>query len=112
MKKIAFFIILIISLFIINNLVRSIYNLSQKQELLIKAKNQVIREKKQNELLKKQLSAVLSPEYVEEEARNKLLLRRNGEKIVIIPSISPTPKLSQTNVKKDAVWKEWMNLFF
>ena len=112
MKKIAFFIVLILSLFIINNLVRSIYNLWQKQDLFTKAKNEVILEKKRNDALKKQLSVVSNPEYVEEQARNKLLLRKNGEKIVLIPSIAqPKPK-SQVAVKKEANWKQWIDLFF
>jgi cell division protein FtsB len=113
MKKIAFFTILILSLFIINNLVRSIYNLWQKQDLLVKAKNEVIREKQINETLKKQLTVVSAPDYVEEEARNKLLLRRSGEKIVLIPSITPTQLPSDTqNVLKEPTWKQWLQVFF
>lgn len=113
MKKIAFFTVLIISLFIINNLVRSIYNLWQKQDLLTKAKNEVVKEKQLNEALKKQLTVVSSPDYVEEEARNKLLLRKNGEKIVLIPSLTPSsPVRSNAPAKKEAPWKQWMDLFF
>ncbi len=91
---------------------RSIYNLWQKQDLLTKAKNEVVREKRQNDELKKQLSVVSAPEYVEEEARNKLLLRRNGEKIVLIPSISPTQQKNENQFKKEPNWKQWIGLFF
>ncbi len=41
MKKIVFFVITISSLFIINNLVHSIYNLWQKQDLMVKAKTEL-----------------------------------------------------------------------
>jgi len=40
---------------------------------------------KENKELKKKLSEVESPEFIEEEARNKLGLGKNGEVIVIIP---------------------------
>lgn len=112
MKKILFFVILIASLFIINNLIRSIYNLWQKQDLLIKAKNEVVREKKMNEQLKQQLKVVENPEFVEEEARNKLLLSKSGEKIILIPTLTPTQPKVVSATPKDAPWVQWWKLFF
>ena len=62
MKKVVFILILIISLLIINNLVRSIYSLWNKQALLVNAKSQLEDEKKKHAQLQQQLAQVKNPQ--------------------------------------------------
>lgn len=113
MRKLFFFIIVVTSLFIINNLVKSIYSLWQKQDLIVKVKQAVEKEKKKNLQLKQQLISIKSPEFVEQEARDKLFLSKPGEQIIILPSPNPPPQLYKTVEKgSQPAWRKWWNLFF
>lgn len=109
-KKVAFFITIIICLVIINGLVRSIYDLWNKQDVVVRARHELDREKQKNDELKIQLGFVKSNEFVEEEARNKLFLVKPGESDVIIPE----SLIKKKEVKKVVVipaWQQWLNLF-
>ncbi len=113
-KKIAFFIIIIISLFIINNLVHSIYTLYQKKNLVLDAKIEVEKQEKENLELKNKLSQARDPEFVEQEARNKLFLAKPGDEIIVVSkddleaSSSVKPKMPDTRPN----WQKWWELFF
>ena len=110
MKKILFFTAVIICILTINGLVRSIYDLWRKQDVVVSAKITLEKEKKENERLKQQLVWVGSPEFIESEARNKLFMVKPGESGVILPA-----ELIQKREKKEVVaipnWKQWVNLF-
>lgn len=113
LKKIVFFSIIIVSLFTINSFVHSIYNFWQKNDLLVKAKQDLDKEKQENVALKKKLTEVKEPQFVEEEARNKLFLAKPGEQIVILPSEKKI--LSSQSAKKQDTrpnWQKWWELFF
>jgi cell division protein FtsB len=114
-KKIVFFGILIISLFIINNLSHSIYSLWQKRQLVTDAKLEVDKEKQRNLELKNKLNQIKRPQFIEEEARNKLFLSKPGEQILVISekdlaeataSVKPKPRDTRPN------WKKWWDMFF
>ena len=114
MKRIVFFIILACSILIINNLVRSIYTLWQKYDLVTLAEKERQRQKQENQRLKSQLSHVKSKEFVEETARNKLFLVKPGEQEVLIPEdlIKGTSTPSAQKKNGDPNWKKWWGLFF
>lgn len=113
-KKIAFFVIIIVSIFIINSLVHSIYTLWQKKHLVVDARLDAEREREKNQTLKNKLNIIENPQFVEEEARNKLFLVKPGEQIVVLSekdlkasdSAKPKPKDTRPN------WKKWYDLFF
>jgi cell division protein FtsB len=113
-KKVVFFGIVLASFFVINSLVHSIYNLWQKNDLVVKAKQDLEKEKKENKTLKKKLDTVKQPQFVEEEARNKLFLAKPGEGIIVIPtnyqhaspSATPPPPDTRPN------WQQWWHVFF
>ncbi len=109
-KKFFYFVVIIISLITIQNLVRSIYNLWNKQDLVVKAKKDLDREKQENQQLKTELSYVKSQEFIEEEARNKLFMVKPGESGVIVPQ----DLIKKKEVKKEielSNWQQWINLF-
>lgn len=110
MKKIFFFAAVLACLLIINNLARSIYDLWHKQDLVVKAQKDLEREKKENEQLKKQLSRVKSNVFIEEEARNKLFMVKEGESGVILPVVSSTRSAKPTQEPPN--WQKWFNLLF
>ena len=112
MKKILFIVAIVASVFIINSLVRSIYDLWGKQDLITKAQKELEKEKMENQNLKSKLSKAQSSKFVEEEARNKLLLVKPGEEQVILPQ--DLPSSSDSAKKKDTRpnFRKWWDLFF
>ncbi|MCL5439201.1 MAG: septum formation initiator family protein [Patescibacteria group bacterium] len=114
MKKILFFTVLIASIFIINGLVRSICGLWQKQGLVATAQKELDRQKQENKNLKKKLTEVQNPKFLEEQARNKLLLVKENEQEVIIPKEFLGASDSARGKKSDSRpnWQKWWDLFF
>jgi cell division protein FtsB len=113
MKKVVFFVIIIISIFIINNFFHSIYRLWQKQDLLTEVKNDLSEQKKERQKLTKQLEAVENPAFVEEEARNKLFLVKPGEQVMLLPKSRDvaTSRVHRSG-KPVPPWVQWYRLFF
>lgn len=112
MKKAIFVVIVIVLLATINGLAHSIYDLWHKQDLVTSAKQQLDTEKFKNQKLKGELSYVKSPQFIDEEAHNKLFLVKPGEQEVLI-----SQKLTQEdNAAKPASnvpnWQQWLKLFF
>jgi cell division protein FtsB len=113
-KKITFFTIVIILLLTINDLVHSIYTIWQKQDLIVQAQKNLAAEKNENQELKKEIAQVNQPQFVETQARDKLLLAKPGESIVILPrdelgastEAAPGPADIRPN------WKKWWDVFF
>ena len=113
MKKILFIVAIVASIFIINSLVRSIYDLWKKQDLITQAQKELEREKQENYDLKSKLSKAQNNQFVEEEARNKLLLVKPGEESVIIPQDLLSSQSSQRkNIDTRPNWRKWWDLFF
>lgn len=113
-KKIVFFVILIASVIIINNLVQSIYTLWQKKNLVVKAQLELEKEKKENQELKEKLAQVKQPQFIEKEARNKLFLAKPGEGVIVIPTgaIKPSPSIQQKPKDTRPNWQKWWETFF
>lgn len=111
MKRFLFVAILIVSLIIIRNLLVSIYNLWQKQDLIGSAQKELELEKKKNLDLKKKLTFAESKEFIEEQARNNLFLAKPGEKEVILPDSSRSSSASKSQ-ENHPNWQKWWELFF
>jgi len=114
LKKIVFFSIIILSFFVINSFIHSIYNLWQKNNLIVRAKQDLEKEKKDNEELKKKLAEVKKPGFVDEEARNKLFLAKPGEGIIVMPTdvlASTTPDVKKPEDTRPN-WLRWWDVFF
>ena len=109
-KKVAFFITIVVCLIIINGLIRSIFDLWNKQDVVVRAREDLNQEKQKNEELKVQLGYVKSEQFVEEEARNKLFLVKPGESDVIIPK-NLIKKKKEPPPPPPPVWQQWVNLF-
>lgn len=104
---------IVVSVFIIKNFVSSIYNLWQKQDLVASAKKGLEDEKKKNQVLKGQISSAKSPQFIEEQARNKLFLVKPGENQIILPEDVSKNKSDQSDRQKDVPnWEKWLRLFF
>lgn len=113
-KKIVFFVFIIIAIFVINDMVHSINTLWQKHDLVDQGKQALAMEEKKNRDLKQQYKIVTGPKFIEEEARNKLFMVRPGEGIVVV---APTEYLPVKSVKVEVRetrpnWKQWWDSFF
>jgi len=112
MKKAAFILIVLVLLFIINGLAHSIYDLWHKQDLLTSAQRQLSQEKLQNQKLKAGLSYVKTPQFIEEQAHNKLFLVKLGEQEVLISQTLQKQNQPQKQSQNIPNWQKWLNLFF
>lgn len=112
MKKIVYLIIVFILVITIVNLIGSIYTLWHKQDLLTNARQQLTQETKENSALEKELVKVKSPKFLDEEARNKLLMVKPGESEVLIDQNLLKPKSSDKKKANQPYWQQWLALFF
>ncbi len=114
-KKILFFGFFIFTAFFVNDKIHSINNLWQKYSLIENAKQELDAEKKKNAELKSKLALVEDESFIEAQARNKLLLVKSGEGIVVLPSRAYiNPERSNSESKKDmrSNLQKWRDLFF
>jgi len=114
MRKLLYLLIIIISVLIVNNLIRSTYNLWQKHDLITQAEKQLIKQKTENDRLKDQLARVKRADFIEEEARNKLFMVKPGEKVVLMGEFDePTVATGAKSITKvDPIYKQWWGVFF
>ena len=68
--------------------------------------------KKENEYLLAELNWVGSDEFIEEEARNKLGLGKEGEVFLVLPESRIKNQESRIkNQEKEENWRAWLKLF-
>ena len=84
-KRIILALSLLVGLVVAYNLIIQIMEAAKSGERLSQAAETVYKLEAKNKELKKKLSDIKSPEFIEEMARNKLGLSKEGETIVIIP---------------------------
>ncbi|OGG12617.1 hypothetical protein A2875_05395 [Candidatus Gottesmanbacteria bacterium RIFCSPHIGHO2_01_FULL_46_14] len=104
-------IIFLVSLGALITAPRSLFEMWQRRD--IGRERQEVRDDlaSKNEELKRELMQAQTPEYIEEVAREKLGLIKEGETIILMPN----DKLQMTNENQEeniANWKKWLRLFF
>ena len=112
MKKIAYALIVIGLLLIINSLIHSIFDLWSKQDLVSQAQQQLDQQEKESKNLQNQLKTVQSKEFVESQARNKLFMVKPGETEVILPQGTDDSSRDVNNASEKENWQKWVGLFF
>jgi len=112
MKKVIYIVIVIVLLVMINGLLHSIYDIWHKQDLLTVAEKQLEREKLENQKLKAELSFAQTPQFLEEQAHDKLFLVKPGEQEVLISPTLSNKNQSQKQTQNIPNWQQWLNLFF
>ena len=110
-KKLLLIIAIIILLIVIKNNVSSIFRTLEDENTTENLKEKLVSEQKKNQFLQEHLFYVKTNQFVEEEAREKLLMSRHGEYVVIAPTASP---LNQEKIEIDTRpnWHRWLDLFF
>jgi cell division protein FtsB len=114
MKKVLFFFIIILCVFIINNLIHVIFTTWQKQHFLVTAQNDLQKEQQKHQQIEQEFKKVSQKQFTEEQARDKLLLVKPGEQIVIIPTqmLPKVPDTTQETKLSKQHWQEWLDYFF
>lgn len=103
---------IIIGLYLIVTLSKSIIDILQKGKSTSNIETTVSDLRKQNITLKNKLKDVQSQEYVEKIARDKLNMAKPGESIVILPEEIQNPKIEVINKIEIPNWQKWYQLFF
>ena len=93
------------------NVVRTYLNLSQRGDVLQKANLKLQQAQNQNDDLKRQLARTQSNQYIEREARNKLNMSREGEIVILMPSISPVEDPTPTPIDTSTNMEKWIKVF-
>ncbi len=115
MKNIIIFTTIIICLIIINNLAHSIITTWEERRYLIEAQTSLKQEQKKHDQLTEQLKQVSQSQFVQEQARDKLLLVKPGENLVLIPSgtLNSVDASQPDQIQlQQPNWKQWWNYFF
>lgn len=114
-KKFVVVVIILISIVAGYNLISQIIEAAKSGERLSEAADTVYKLEMKNKELKKRLEGIQAPQFIEEEARNKLGLSKKGETVVIIPDEKIKQVLGVTesaNAKRLPNWLGWWKIFF
>jgi cell division protein FtsB len=98
-----------------------IISLSRDLQQLLEARERIEKEQEEVEFLEaeqqelaQELEYVMSDEFVEKEAREKLLMSRPGETVILLPSEGENETdqdNDQDDEKRLANWEKWIQLF-
>lgn len=113
-NKVTQGLIIIVGALLIFNLVRDIHRLLRASDQIKFAEKKAQDLEKENRELVEKKKYYQSPEFIEEQARNKLNMAKPGETIVILP-----PNIEEIfgKTKKETPvqlpnWQRWWKLFF
>ena len=115
LRKIILTAIILLSFVIIYNLLRQITDAVSSEDRLSAQAEAVYQLETTNRQLKKKLSEVKSPQFIEKEARDKLGLGKPGETIVVIPEEKLKSVMEASNSAQDIRlpnWLGWWRVFF
>ena len=114
-RRIVRFIVIVVSIVMVINLSRSIWDLWRRRDVLGERQEVLRRTQEENKRLQSELEYAGSGEFIEQEARNRLGLGREGETVVMLPKSQITNPNNQTKQEKEEKfpnWKRWWRLFF
>jgi|SRR3989344_3803037 len=107
--KELFYLSAVVLLFV--SMIKSWDSLSSRIKIIKEAKLNLALGLKEQEDLKRELARSESREYIEETAREKLNMSKEGELVILLPTPilipSPTPILPD----RSSNWQKWVKLF-
>lgn len=115
-KKIGFLLAGVFLLVIVYNMIGQIFQAFKAGDRLTQEINKLSTLEIKNKDLKEQLTQVKSLEFIEQQARDKLGLAKEGETVVVIPPDKIKQVLGISKDKEIEVklpnWMGWLKLFF
>lgn len=110
LKKIGTIVVLLLLLFVIRGIIVSIISTHDRSQILKQLQEELSQKKQEQAYLSQKLYYAKTDNFVEEEARRKLGLVREGESVVVDQKIEPARP--QPVVIAVPIWKKWWALFF
>jgi cell division protein DivIC len=106
--------IIAVSLFVAIGVIGSIWDLYHRKDIVAVREKKLLELQKENKTLKEKLTEVLSPGFVEREARDKLGMAKPGETVALVGQ----PGSDESRLPEDFLtpplpnWKQWWQVFF
>lgn len=113
-KKITFTLFLLGGFYLIVLLSRDLWHILGAKNRVIEAEQQVVELKNEGAGLEKQLEVVGTDEFIEKEAREKLMMGREGEVVVLLPQQQSVISNQQSVISEETElenWEKWAQLF-
>jgi cell division protein FtsB len=106
---------LALGILVIVNLSRRVYSLWRRTDVVRERRVELQKVQEENRRLGEKLTEVQSPGFIEQQARDKLGLIKEGEMVVLIEvpehaSPEAMTEVGQSNQK--LMWKTWWRLFY
>ncbi len=111
LRKIIITGLIVVVLLIVYSLLNQITDALRSSDRLSAQAEAVFKLEAKNRDLKKKLSQIKSPEFIEQQARDKLGLSKGGETVVIIPEEKLKMVLGASNSAQEVRLPNWMGWF-
>ncbi|HNV96773.1 MAG TPA: septum formation initiator family protein [bacterium] len=114
-SKIFFVFVLVFSIYLATNLYKDLQQRQRVKQEIKNLQNQINEVDKQNSDLKNLIGYFETDEYAESFAREKLGLKKPGEKIIILPKQEEIENNSSINEEKSRIYgnmRLWWDYFF
>lgn len=108
LKYLAYFLIILMLIF---GLGKSWVSLKARLNLIKDARIRLLEEQKKSEDLKRDLAKSESPDYIEQQAREKLNMSKEDELVILMPTPFMPPSPIPTPIDTFANWEKWLRLF-
>ncbi len=109
---------ILIGIVLIVSLSRDVQRLLSTRDRMVKEYSDVLQLEQEQQDLAIELNYVVSDEFVEQEARDKLLLAKPGEVVIILPPYEESTATSDLvfepleRNQDRSNWRKWVELFF
>ena len=103
---------LIICVVIGVGIIKSVYTLSQKQGIIAERQQVLTQLQEKNKQLQADLQEATSSAFIQQAARDKLGLVREGDTVVIMDKSQIVHPDTQYTPPELPSWKQWWQLFF
>ncbi len=108
-KKVLIVVICITLVILVRNILSSILSTHERSQILERLQSELASKKEQETILQQRLALAKTDAFVEQEARIKLGLVREGEKIIADERVKPVqPKIVEPEPPN---WQKWLSIF-
>lgn len=110
-KKALPFLVILVLLVLIKNIIISIYETKNGGKMFESLKEELASKKRERAHLSQKLYFAKTDQFVEEQARSKLGLSKEGERVIIDKKISREKRV-EVVMDTSSNWQKWWRLFF
>ena len=110
-KKPVKILLFLLALYSIFNISRSVWRIYRRGDRLMELRREIENLKEEKKRLQEEIVYRQSPEFIEKEARDRLNMVKEGERVVILPAELTPPSTKEKKTSKEVVtepnWKQW-----